>query len=55
MMSTPFNRIGLFAKHNNKDIQDTFQHVIAFLKKRQHSLIIEHDSAVMLNVKQEKY
>lgn len=43
-----FQRIGLFAKHNNTSVLDTFEKLIHFLGKRGHHLSIEQQSATLL-------
>ncbi len=43
-----FNRIGLFAKHNNSSVLDTLEKLIHFLQKRGHTLSIETQSAALL-------
>lgn len=47
-----FKRIGLFAKHNNKSVLDTFEKLIHFLQKKNHILTIEMESASILSPKQ---
>lgn len=47
-MTKLFPTIGLFAKHNNRSVADTFEKLILFLEKRGHSLIIEEESATLL-------
>ncbi|HQZ88363.1 MAG TPA: NAD(+) kinase [Gammaproteobacteria bacterium] len=44
-----FNRIGLFAKHNNSSVLDTLEKLIHFLQKRGHTLSIETQSAALLS------
>lgn len=44
-----FKRIGLFAKHNNSSVLDTFEKLIHFLEKRGHTLSIEAQSATLLS------
>jgi NAD+ kinase len=48
-MASPFQRIGLFAKHNNRSIVDTFEKLLVFLEKRGHSLVLEEESATLLS------
>lgn len=48
-MPSLFKRIGLFAKHNNRSIADTFENLISFLEKRGHDLTIEKQSATLLS------
>lgn len=47
-MADQFKKIGLFAKHNNRSIVDTFEKLIAFLEKRGHTLFIEQECATLL-------
>jgi NAD+ kinase len=44
-----FNKIGLFAKHNNSSVLDTLEKLIHFLQKRGHILSIETQSASLLS------
>lgn len=46
--TSQFKKIGLFAKHNNSSVLDTFEKLIHFLEKRGHTLSIETESATLL-------
>lgn len=46
-----FKKIGLFAKHNNRSVIDTFEKLIDFLHKREHIITIETESAAILSQK----
>lgn len=50
-MTGPFQRIGLFAKHNTRSVADTFEKLVEFLKKRGHTLAVEARSATLLSAK----
>jgi NAD+ kinase len=47
-MAESFQKIGLFAKHNNQSVTDTFEKLIFFLEKRGHSLILEEECSALL-------
>lgn len=48
-MSLQFKKIGLFAKHNDNSVSKTFSKLIKHLKSRGHELLIEINSAKLLD------
>lgn len=48
-MTTPFKRIGLFAKYNNQTIAHTLEKLIDFLTKENHIVSVEKQSSALLN------
>lgn len=47
-LQSPFPRIGLFAKHNDKNIEEIFEKLVNFLVNQHHSVTIETISATLL-------
>ncbi len=48
-MASRFAKIGLFVKHNNNSVLDTFEKLIHFLNNRGHTIILEAKSAGLLS------